>query len=281
MSAILVSPPEVTPVPLVVTVPHAGQRLTPEMTATLRVPPAHLRQLEDPWVDRLLAGVPAHGAWLVATRWARAVADANRAADEFAFAGTLAGWRASGKARLGLGVVPTRIAGAPIYAKPLEPAAVEARVALAHAPYHAALAQLVAETHGRFGEVFVIDAHSMPDNAQSGALPMADVVLGDRWGRAAETAWTTAVAEALGAEGLTTTRNRPYAGGYITRRYGRPEEGVHVVQVEFRRGLYMDETRFAPLSTFDDFRERLCRVIANLAVRLAARPPTAFALAGE
>lgn len=281
MSAIVISPPEVTPVPLVVTVPHAGQRLTPEMTTTLRVPSVHLRQLEDPWVDRLLASVPAHGGWLVATHWARAVADVNRAADEFAFTGTLAGWRATGKARIGLGVVPTRLAGAPIYAKPLAPAAVEARVALAHAPYHAALARTVAELHARFGEVFVIDGHSMPDNAQSGAVPLADVVLGDRWGRAADTAWTTAVEQALGAEGLVTTRNRPYAGGYITRRYGRPEEGVHVVQVEFRRGLYMDEARFAPLSTFDDFRRRLSRVIAKLAVRLAARPPTAFALAGE
>ncbi len=281
MSAIVVSPPEVAPVPLLVTVPHAGQRLASDMTAALRLPAERLRQLEDPWVDQLLASVPAHGGWLMATRWARAVADVNRAADEFAFAGPLAGWRATGKARIGLGVVPTRLAGAPIYATPLDPAAVEARVALAHAPYHAALARLVGDLHDRFGEVFVIDGHSMPDSVQSSALPAADVVLGDRWGRAAETAWTAAVEEALAAEGLATTRNRPYAGGYITRCYGRPEEGVHVVQLEFRRGLYMDETRFAPLPTFDDFRRRLSRVIASLAAQIAARPPTAFALAGE
>jgi N-formylglutamate amidohydrolase len=281
VSAIVVSPPEVAPVPLLVTVPHAGQMLAPDMTTALRVPPDHLRQLEDPWVDRLLASVPAHGGWLLATQWARAVADVNRAADEFAFTGPPAGWRATGKARIGLGVVPTRLAGVPIYARPLDPAAVDARVALAHAPYHAALARMVGELHARFGEVFVIDGHSMPDSAQSGALPVADVVLGDRWGRSAETAWSAAVEEVLATEGLATTRNRPYAGGYITRRYGRPEEGVHVVQVELRRGLYMDETRFAPLPTFDDFRRRLSRVIAKLAARLAARPPTAFALAGE
>jgi N-formylglutamate deformylase len=281
VSAIVVSPPEVASVPLVVTVPHAGVRLAPDMPATLRVSSEHLRQLEDPWVDDLLADVPARGGWLLATRWARAVADVNRAADEFAFAAPLAGWRASGKARIGLGVVPTRLAGAPIYASPLAPATVEARVTLAHAPYHAALAALVGELRARFGEVFVIDGHSMPDNAQSGVVPPADVVLGDRWGRAAETTWTTAVEQALAAEGFATIRNRPYAGGYITRRYGRPEEGVHVVQVELRRGLYMDETRFAPLPTFEDFRHRLSRVIAELAARLARRPPTAFALAGE
>jgi N-formylglutamate amidohydrolase len=281
VSAIVVTPPEVAPVPLLVTVPHAGDALAPELAAALRVPPAHLRQLQDPWVDRLLDSVPAHGGWLLTTRWARAVADVNRAGDEFAFVGPLAGWRATGKARIGLGVVPTRLAGVPIYAKPLDPAAVEARVTLAHTPYHAALARLVGELHARFGEVFVLDGHSMPDNAQSTALPPADVVLGDRWGQSAENAWTAAVEAALAAEGLATIRNRPYAGGYITRRYGRPDDGVHVVQVEFRRGLYMDETRFAPRSTFDDFHRRLSRVIARLAERLAARPPTAFALAGE
>lgn len=281
MSAIVVSPPRGTPVPLVVTVPHAGERLAPEVAAELRVPPAQLRQLQDPWVDRLLEGVPAHGGWLVTTGWARAVADVNRAADEFAFAGQLAGWRATGKARIGLGVVPTRLAGAPIYGRPLTPAAVAARVALAHAPFHDALTRLVGDLRARFGEVFVVDGHSMPDSAQNPALPQADVVLGDRWGQSAEAEWTTAVEDVLTAQGLATVRNRPYAGGYITRRYGRPHEGVHAVQLELRRGLYMDEARFAPLSTFDDFHRRLSRVIAELAARLAARPPAAFALAGE
>jgi len=281
VSAIVVRPPEVAPVPLLVTVPHAGTTLAPGMAGTLKVAPERLRQLEDPWVDRLLDAVPAHGGWLLATRWARAVADVNRAADEFAFAGPVAGWRATGKARIGLGVVPTRLAGAPIYATPPDAAAIAARVACAHAPYHTALAELVGELRARFGEVFVLDGHSMPDNAQNAALTTADVVLGDRWGQSAEAGWTAAVEAVLAAEGLATVRNRPYAGGYIARRYGRPEDGIHVVQVEFRRGLYMDEARFAPLATFDGFHRRLSRVIACLAARLAARPSDAFALAGE
>jgi N-formylglutamate deformylase len=281
VSAIVVRPPEATAVPLLVTVPHAGTALAPGMAATLRIAPAQLRQLEDPWVDRLFDAVPARGGWLLATGWARAVADVNRAADEFAFAGPVPGWRATGKARIGLGVVPTRLAGAPIYAMPPDAATIAARVARAHAPYHLALAGLVGELHARFGEVFVLDAHSMPDNAQSTCLTTADVVLGDRWGQAAEAGWTAAVEEVLAAEGLATVRNRPYAGGYITRRYGRPADGVHVVQLEFRRGLYMDEAGFAPLATFDGFHRRLSRVIAHLAAQLGARTSDAFALAGE
>lgn len=281
MSAIVVVPPRAAAVPLIVTVPHAGRELPPTLAEGLRVPAARLRQLEDPWMDTLLDAVPRAGGWLVATRWARAVADVNRGGDEFAFAGPVPGWRATGKARVGLGVVPTRIAGAPIYARPLDPAAVEARVALAHTPYHDALTGLVDAVYDRFGEAFVLDGHSMPDSAQTAGLPIADVVLGDRWGSAAAAHWTGVVDAALAAEGFATTHNRPYAGGYITRRYGRPDVGVHAVQLECRRGLYMDEGRFVPRATFDDFHRRLTRAIHAVADKLAARPQVAFALAGE
>ncbi len=281
MSAIVVSPPQVSPVPLVVTVPHAGRTLSADLEAALRVPPQRLRQLEDPWVDRLLDAATAAGGWLVATGWARAVADVNRAADEFAFSAPMPGWRATAKARVGLGVVPTRLAGAPIYAEPLAPAVVARRVGLAHRPYHERLAALVAELHERFGEVFVLDGHSMPDGAQAPALPAVDVVLGDRWGTAAEAAWIAAVERALATEGLVTARNRPYAGGFITRHYGRPADGVHVVQLELRRGLYMDETAFLPRPSFDEVRARFARVLAHLAAYLRARGQPAFALAGE
>ena len=281
MSAIVVVPPRVAAVPLIVTVPHAGRELPPALADELRVSVARLRQLEDPWMDTLLDAVPRAGGWLVTTHWARAVADVNRGGDEFAFAGPVPGWRATGKARVGLGVVPTRLAGAPIYARPLDPTAVAARVALAHTPYHDALAGLVDEVCARFGEAFVLDGHSMPDSAQAAGLPTADVVLGDRWGRAAEAAWTGVVDTALAREGFVTTRNRPYAGGYITCRHGRPEAGVHAIQLECRRGLYMDEGRFVPRATFDDFHRRLGRVIHDVAGQLAARAQVAFALAGE
>lgn len=281
MSAIVVAPPHAPPVPLIVTVPHAGRALTPALTARLRVPAVQLRQLEDPWVDRLFEAVPAHGGWLVTTRWARAVADVNRAADEFAFAAPVPGWRATAKARIGLGVVPTRLAGAPIYTTPLDPAAVDARVAQAHRPYHAALGALVDDLHARFGEVLVVDGHSMPDNAQPPALPPADAVIGDRWSTSAEAGWVAELQGALEGARFTTARNRPYAGGYITRHYGRPGEGVHVVQLELRRGLYMDEVAFAPTSAFAAIRVRLDGVVAALVRRLRGRGHAAFALAGE
>lgn len=281
MPPVAVRPPSVSAIPLVVTVPHAGAALAPGMAQALRVPATTLRQLEDPWVDRLVAGTTRLGGWTVTTAWARAVADVNRAADEFAFASAVPGWRATGKARIGLGVVPTRLGGTPIYAHPLDPVTVANRVALAHRPYHDALAALIAEVQARFGEVFVVDVHSMPASAQPPTLPAVDVVVGDRWGAAADDAWAATVEAVLTDAGLATTRNRPYAGGYITRHYGQPQAGVHALQLELRRGLYMDERTFVPLATFEGFRGRFERVIAALAGQLRGRPRTAFALAGE
>lgn len=262
MSAIVVDPPTAEAVPLIVAVPHAGTALPAALAPELRLPAAALRTLEDPWVDRLFATVPALGAWRVATRWARAVADVNRAPDEFADA-PVSGFRATAKARAGLGVVPTRIGGRPIYAAALTPADIEMRLELAHRPYHAALAGVLAEVRARFGQVLLLDGHSMPANAlPPGAA--ADVVLGDRHGGAAAAGITTRVEGALRDAGFAVVRNRPYAGGYVAQHYGMPRRGIHVVQVELRRGLYMDEAEFEPTAAFGTVAARLERALVDI-----------------
>ncbi len=248
MSAIALRPPAGPAVPLVVTVPHAGTLVPADVAATLIAGPAVLRTLQDPWVDRLAEGAAGAGAWTLHTAWARAVADVNRAPNELDPAGladgpTL-GWQASTKARAGLGVVPTQVAGRPLYRGPLAVAEVERRLALAHRPYHERLAELLDTLTARFGEVLVLDLHSMPETAQLGGAAV-DVALGDRYGRTADACWVSLLADALAAAGLEVGRNRPYAGGYLAELHGRPKAGVHVIQIEFRRGLYMDETAFA------------------------------------
>lgn len=263
MSAIVVDPPTADAVPLVVAVPHAGTSLPACLSPDMRLPAAALRPLEDPWVDHLFADVTALGAWRVATRWARAVVDVNRAPDEFAD-GQVPGFRATAKARAGLGVVPTLVGGRPIYASPLTPADIEARLALAHRPYHAALARVLAEVQARFGEVLLLDAHSMPANALPPAAAPVDVVLGDRYGGAAAPEVTTRVEAALRRAGLTVVRNHPYAGGFVTRHYGAPQRGVHVVQLEVRRALYMDEARFEPTAAFTTVTARLERALVDI-----------------
>ena len=70
--------------------------------------------------------------------------------------------------------------------------------------------------------------------------------------------------------GYIVRRNDPYAGGYVTRHYGRPREGVHALQIEIARGLYMQESRIEKLPRFAEVQRDMARLIATLAAALPA-----------
>jgi N-formylglutamate amidohydrolase len=90
-------------------------------------------------------------------------------------------------------------------------------------------------------------------------------VLGDAHGTACSPRATSLVEQVLLGLGYTVRRNDPYAGGYITRHYGRPREGVHALQIEIARGLYMDEARIERLPRFAALQRDLTTLIAALA----------------
>jgi N-formylglutamate amidohydrolase len=114
------------------------------------------------------------------------------------------------------------------------------------------------EARQAFGLAVLIDCHSMPSNPiaeQGGARP--DFVLGDRYGTSCCAELTRAAAQALKVQGYVVALNKPYAGGYITEHYGRPHTGLHALQVEINRALYMNETTFDKASGFDRIRQDL------------------------
>ncbi|MEM6679676.1 MAG: N-formylglutamate amidohydrolase, partial [Pseudomonadota bacterium] len=65
-------------------------------------------------------------------------------------------------------------------------------------------------------------------------------------------------------EGFLVARNAPFAGGYITQRYGRPSRGIEAVQIEINRALYLDGRTLEPLPGFESLQETLARVVAAL-----------------
>jgi N-formylglutamate amidohydrolase len=114
------------------------------------------------------------------------------------------------------------------------------------------------EARQTFGLAVLIDCHSMPSNPiaeQGGARP--DFVLGDRYGTSCCAELTRAAAQALKVQGYVVALNKPYAGGYITEHYGRPHAGLHALQVEINRALYMNEITFDKASGFDRIRQDL------------------------
>ncbi|MEZ5994416.1 MAG: N-formylglutamate amidohydrolase [Hyphomonadaceae bacterium] len=231
--------------PLIFASPHSGRRYPPELLADARVSLISLRRSEDAYVDELFASAAAHGAPVLTATVARAYIDLNRDPaeldpDMFDERPPHTALAASARVQAGLGAIP-RICGdgQSIYRRKLTLAEAERRLAAVHRPYHALLASLVAETQEQFGCAVLIDCHSMPSSARGAHAP--DVVLGDRYGASCHPS-VTALAEAtLRRLGYRVARNSPFAGGHTTQTYGRPAAGVHTLQIEINRALYIDE----------------------------------------
>ncbi len=182
------------------------------------------------------------------------------------FEGKLPAWvnTASPRVGAGLGTIARVVAtGEPVYRRKLAFAEAEARIQRCWQPYHDALAALIAETRARFGCCLLIDCHSMPAHPAQAANP-PDFVLGDAHGTACAPRISRFVEETLAGLGYRVRRNDPYAGGYITRHYGRPREGVHALQLEVARALYMDETRIERRPGFAALQGDLSRLIERL-----------------
>jgi N-formylglutamate deformylase len=98
--------------------------------------------------------------------------------------------------------------------------------------------------------------------------PRADLVLGDRYGTSCAPAISETIETTLRALGYSVSRNKPYAGGFITEHYGNPTAGLHSIQLEINRALYMDERRYERVASFAS----LAGDLETLADRLAAIP---------
>jgi len=258
-------------VPLVFSSPHSGRRYSADFIACARLDEHTLRRSEDSYVDELFGAAPALGAPLIAATFPRAFCDVNREAwelDPGMFEDALPHWVNTTSARVGagLGTIARVVAnGEAIYGIRLRFAEAERRVRHYWQPYHDALSGLIADTRAKFGVCVLVDCHSMPSGATAGRRPPPDFVIGDAHG-AACTPQLARTAEAfLRGRNFAVTRNDPYAGGYVTRHYGRPREAVHALQIEVARALYMDETTLARRPGFVQVQSDLTDWIARLA----------------
>ncbi len=257
--------PDVQRVPFIFASPHSGRIYPPSFVARSRLSSTSLRRSEDAFVDELFASCVALGAPLIAAQFPRAFLDANRSPAELdagMFEGELphAIDSASPRVSAGLGVIPRIVRdGAEIYEGKLSILEAEERLSALYRPYHAALNVAVDATRARFGTAVVIDCHSMPSAA---AAP--DVVIGDRYGVAAGHALMRRAERSFEARGFSVVRNVPYAGGYTTLLHGRPVRGVHALQIEINRGLYLDEERILPSMRFHDVTRRIAESLRDL-----------------
>jgi N-formylglutamate amidohydrolase len=252
--------------------PHSGCDYPRAFVRQSMLDDRTIRSSEDAFVDRLFAPALEFGAPLIAGAAPRAFIDLNRSPDELDPA-LIEGARRHGhnpRVASGLGVIPRVVAGGrAIYPGKLSMAESDRRIERYWHPYHAALQGLLDEAQARFGQAVLVDCHSMPHEAMDGVArrnrTRPEIVLGDRFGAAADGDVVDRIEAAFAAAGLKVVRNAPFAGAYVAQAYGRPSRRQHAVQVEIDRALYMDERRIRPSAGYEDFRILLKGVIAEIA----------------
>src|SRR3954452_18899613 len=261
--------------PVVFNSPHSGRVYPRTFLSAARLDLATLRRSEDSFVDELMAGVVPRGHPLVRVHFPRCYVDVNREPYELdprMFDGRLPSFANTRSMRVagGLGTVARGVGEAQeIYGQRIPVDDTIRRIESLYKHYHRALLRLFTRVHRNFGAAVLVDCHSMPSAAGAkDERRRADIVLGDRYGTSCAPLMVETVEATLREQGYVVCRNKPYAGGFITEHYGNPAVGLHAIQLEINRALYMDERRFERSSSF----ARLAPDLDLLADRLAGIP---------
>ncbi|GBR55448.1 N-formylglutamate amidohydrolase [Gluconobacter sphaericus] len=277
LTSFTVNKPRNTAIPLLVSSPHSGRNYPSDFLDSASLSFHELQQSEDRFVDRLFEKAPDFGATLICAELPRVWCDVNR------------DWREvdaemfdprppddevllTEKVKAGFGVIPRYVSqGRQVYGQRLHLSEIKDRIAAAWLPYHEALTALLSDMKARFGYAILLEAHSMPK------LPYArscDVVLGDVHGRSCVPALPDIIENILGSLGYSVRRNIPYAGGYITQYYGRPEQNIHAVQLEICRSLYLNAATLKPGGGFEQTQQNIQSLLAALAAWVGSEVPS-------
>ena len=255
--------------PLVISFPHVGLAWPHDLRPK---PQVDFSRNADFEVHTLYRGVESLGVATVTAHFSRLVVDLNRADDDVAHQlvpdhpapkprvrpgilaiPSLAGWDRPGRGVVWASAMTAAAGTTRILQPPLSYEAFTARIERFHRPYYRALELLLQRRRERFGYAVLLDAHSMPSTVG------VDLVLGTLDGASCIDAVSNLAWDALRGAGerrtlLSVRRDDPYQGGEIVRHFGRPSEGVHALQLEVSRRLYMDEQVYRVLQWPSDLR---------------------------
>ena len=237
-------PPETDEIPLVVSVPHTGVFMPQEMLVRLANDTMRTQPMTDWHLHKLYDFVPELGADLLCATYARFVVDLNRPPTPRALY--------PGRFETGLVALET-FTGEPIWSQPPDEQEIAQRRELYHQPYHDKLNALIQDKLKKFGQVWLIDAHSIASHPTR----MHDkldkhIYLGNRDGLSCEDGWYEFMVGQFESRGMSVSRNYPYKGGYITDHYGS-NAAVQAVQIEMNQELYMDQDDPASGPTHPNF----------------------------
>ena len=259
------------PAPVVFDSPHSGTDYPADFDH--RIERAHLRQTEDAFVDELFAAAPAAGAVLLCALFPRCYVDPNRAPDDLDPELIAGAWpqrlNPGEKSRLGVGLIPMREPGGPVYDRKLSVVEARRRIERFYWPYHLELERALDAVYRSIGAVWHVNCHSMPAVSNSVApegpgVRRPDFCLGTRDGTTCERDFVHSVRDFLVALGYVVTIDNPFKGVELVRRYSAPERGRHSLQIEINRALYMNEAQLERSAGFGELKANLDALVRHV-----------------
>src|SRR5258707_10225279 len=258
--------------PIIFTAPHSGSVYPLDFLNASRIDLVSLRRSEDSFMDELISDLYVRGFPTVRVNFPRSYVVVNRDPydlDPRMFNGRLPSFANTRSMRVagGLGTIPRVVGdGQEIYRERINVDEGLGRMEALYKPYHRALRRLINKAHQAFGTVILVDCHSMPSVGVSRDEPRRpDIVIGDRYGTSCAGVLPDVVEEIMSRLGYSIGRNKPYAGGFITEHYGNPASGLHTVQLELNRAIYMDERRRERSPRFAQVVADFCKLSEALA----------------
>lgn len=239
--------PNVASVPLVVDSPHSGSLLPEDFHFICAL--SDIRQGEDSYIDRFAAPVTKSGGTMLRALVNRAYIDLNRAISDLHpdVCSETIPWPIHRTKRVTYGMGLIRHLVRPkenMYAAPLTLAQIQNRIMDYYDPYYRALETELKAAHHKFGRVLHINMHAMPAIGADGA-PLEDIILGDHDGHSCGRPYREMVKKVFENHGLKVVVNHPYKGVELTKRFAKPRQGFHSLQIEVNKALYMDEQTLA------------------------------------
>lgn len=224
-------------VPILVSVPHSGTEIPNDLAD--RYDPRMINHLDDTdwFVDRLYDFVTERGIPMIRARYSRWVIDLNRQVENQSL---------YDDGRVITALCPsTDFNGNPLYrSKGPDETEINRRIRLYYKPYYQKITEVLAGMRTKYDHVLFYDAHSIR-NLVPGIRPDAfpDLILGDVDNTSAHTQIIRAAVDCLSTTDYSFRHNEPFKGGNLTRTFGDPKNGVHALQLEMSKLLYMEDAQ--------------------------------------
>ena len=253
--------------PIIISIPHSGSTYSKNFLKNILLKKKELQYSEDNHVDKIL-GKTLNNISYVMANFPRSFIDVNRSPlelDPLMISSDIPVFDTSNfsKVQNGIGVIH-RVSyyGNEIYDHLLTRKEVITRLLSNYFPYHNTLKSMIKTVKKRHDNILVLDFHSMPSKFLNNNV---DIILGNNFDLSSNNIFTSKLINHLDYFNYSSCINDPYSGGYITKNYGKPMEGVNVLQIEINRSLYMNEdTLEIKVNKFNDLSNNINYIIKSL-----------------